>query len=104
MYAIKIVSTNLDGLGNTSAFHLAEEVSYSHCRYASTTDFWAQVELHQPSHQLGNSPEIDGKGEGWYVDLRLYKDGDIIKEFFVMPVAWVYIMQDGKTIEVVNVK
>jgi len=97
MYAIKIESDN-------TVFHLAEEISYSHRKYTNTVDYWAQVEEHQPTHQLGNSPKLDGKDEGWYVDLCLYKDNEIVKEIFVMPMAWIYIMQEGKTIEVVNVK
>lgn len=97
MYAIKIVS-------DSTVFHLAEEISYRHCKYASTADYWAQVEIEQPTHQIGDSPKSDGKDEGWYVDLNLYKDNVVFKELFVMPMAWIYIMQDGKTIEVVNVK
>ena len=106
MYAIKVITSNNSEVETetTTVFYLAEEITYINRRYASTADFWAQVERHSPSYQLGDSPKTDGKEAGRYVDLCIYKDGDILKQIFVLPWAWIYIMQDGKTIEAINVK
>jgi hypothetical protein len=106
MYAIKIITSNNDTVESVTStvFYLAEEVSYTINHYASTADFWAQVEQHNPSYQLGSSPKTDSKEEGNYMSLCIYKDSDIVKEIFIMPWAWVYIMVDGKTIEVIKVK
>lgn len=106
MYAIKIITSNNSEVETetTTVFYLAEEIAYINRRYENTADFWAQVERHNPSYQLGDSPETDGKKEGRYVDLRIYNSNDLIKQIFVLPWAWIYIMQDGKTIEAINVK
>jgi hypothetical protein len=95
MYAIKIVS-------NFTAFHLADEVTYVRKEFKNKEDFWAQVGEQQPSYQIGDSPTKDEPG--WYIDLCLYRSPEnvILKEIFVMCPAWIYIMQDGKTIEVIK--
>jgi len=96
MYAIKIVS-------NFTAFHLADEVTYVRKEYKDKADFWVQVGDQQPSYSIGDSPATDEPG--FYIDLCLYRNPEnvINKEIFIMPDAWIYIMQDGKTIEVVKV-
>lgn len=99
MYAIKIIGEEY------TAFHLADEVHYKWLECKDKDEFWDQVREYSPTHQIGNPPSNDLKELTRYVYLTLYEDTNRAeyKSIFVLPTAWVYIMQDGKTIEVINI-
>ena len=96
MYAIKIISN-----GHTYLY-LAEEVSYSFKVSKSAEDFYANMENGDNVFIIG---EV-GDGDVEYIEMGLYDSSgrdDTSKVFYIWPTAWVYIMQEGKTIEAINV-
>jgi len=96
MYAIKIVNDY------STVFHLAEELSYSFKTYKGSDEFFEIVDKIKPTHQLGD-PLLSGDIDSRFLDLTLLKNDESLRELFIMSPSRVYIMQDGKTIEVINV-
>jgi hypothetical protein len=96
MYAIKVI-------GNEHTYlYQAEEVSYSFKISKGSEDFYANMENGDNIFIIG---EV-GDGEFEYLELFLYDrhtDREISKMFYIMPTSWVYIMQEGKTIEAINI-
>jgi hypothetical protein len=97
MYAIKIENSE------SVTFHEANEITYEYKDYSNIEDFLKKVNSSYYSYQLGDTP-IEDK-EGCYLDLGLYRysDGMGTKHGCILPNATIYIMQDGKTIEIVKV-
>ena len=96
MYAIKIIS------GEHTYMYLAEELSYSFKTCKSSKKFYENVENGDNIFVVG---EV-GDGEFEYLVMFLYDrhtDREISKMFYIMPTAWIYIMQEGKTIEAINI-
>ena len=97
MYAIKIENSN------SVTFHEADEITYEYRDYLNIKDFLSKVSSDYYSYQLGDTPTEDK--EGCFLDIGLYRvsDGLGAKHGCIMPDATIYIMQDGKTIEIVKV-
>jgi len=95
MYAIKIISQD------HTRFYLADEVHYSRVSYKNSDDFYSNMENGENVFIIGDTPD----GECEYLRLYLYKsfkeDDAII--MYIFPSAWVYIMQEGKTIEAIRI-
>jgi hypothetical protein len=96
MYAIKIVS------GEHTYLYQAEEISYSFKIRENVEGFYENMENGDNVFVIG---DVQG-GEFEYLVLFLYDrhtDREISKMFYIMPQSWVYIMQEGKTIEAINI-
>ena len=102
MYAIKIL--NRDNV----TLYLADIVHYKNITYKDMDEFFEHVRVVKPDVQIGDDLVIDTEGkpkEGsyLYMDLLSNSDNSIVKRLFILPYSVIYIMQDGKTIEVVKV-
>jgi hypothetical protein len=96
MYAIKIIN------GEHTYLYLAEEISYSFKICNGVEEFYSNVENGDNVFVVG---EVAG-GEFEYLIMFLYDrhtDREISKMFYIMPNSWIYIMQEGKTIEAINI-
>jgi hypothetical protein len=92
MYAIKIMS-------NEHVYmHLADEVNYIYKLAKDSADFYSEMENGENVFIVGNVQD----GEFEYLEVYLHTDHSV-KLFYIMPTAWLYIMQEGKTIEAINV-
>ncbi|MBE3086336.1 MAG: hypothetical protein IMZ64_08995 [Bacteroidetes bacterium] len=92
MYAIKIVSNEHVYL------HLADEVNYIYKTAKGSEDFYSEMENGENVFIVGEIAD----GEFEYLEVYLHTDHSV-KLFYIMPTAWLYIMQEGKTIEAINV-
>lgn len=97
MYAIKIVCDDF------TVFHQADEVVYSYVRYKDQADFEVKAEEFQPDYITGEVAESEEGKYFMYLKLYTNPDSSTYKKIFVRPWGIVYIMQDGKTIEVIRV-
>jgi len=96
MYAIKIVN------GETTYLYLAEEVSYSFKICKNSKTFYSNMENGDNVFVVGEAND----NEFEYLVMFLYDrhtDREISKMFYIMPQSWIYIMQEGKTIEAINI-
>lgn len=96
MYAIKIVS------GEHTYLYLAEEISYSFKIGNGIAGFYENMEEGDNVFVIGEASDKEFE----YLILFLYDrhtDREISKMFYIMPKSWVYIMQEGKTLEAINI-
>ena len=97
MYAIKIVCDDF------TAFHQADEIIYNYVNYKDWVDLNKKMEEFQPDYISGECKGLDEKGYFMYLKLYTNPDSSNYKKMFIMPWSIVYIMQDGKTIEVIRI-
>jgi hypothetical protein len=97
MYAIKIENNE------SVTFHEANEITYEYREYINKEDFLNKVNSIYYSYQLGETPSEDKSG--CFLDIGLYRHSDGLgtKHGCIIPNATIYIMQDGKTIEIIKV-
>ena len=101
MYAIKIVDDE------ATVFHEADEIVYNRIDFKDKDEFEEKAEELQPDYYTGSDPvNKDGVScGGYFLYLKLYSnpDSSIYKKVFVRPWSIIYVMQGGKTIEVIRV-
>lgn len=95
MYAIKIIS------GSTTYLYEAEELNYKATMCENSEEFYSSLDNDGNEFILGDVP--DGKFEYCKMYLNDSFERNGYKVFYIMPVAWIYIMQNGKTIEPLQV-
>jgi hypothetical protein len=92
MYAIKMISNK------HTYMHLADEVNFIYKTAKDAEEFYSEMENGEDVFIVGEVQD----GECEYLELYLHTD-TTHKLFYIMPTAWVYIMQEGKTIEAINI-
>ncbi len=97
MYAIKVLNNH------EVVLYLADIVYYKNISYKNKEEFWKQVKESKPDCQIGDIPIEDIEGNYIDLELRINSDNALVSKLFIMPWSIIYIMQDGKTIEIIKV-
>lgn len=96
MYAIKIISDD------TTYLYLSQSMSYRFISCKNQEEFYSEhLENGDNVFIMGTIPEDEF--EILKIRLSLTTHPEDEKIYYVAPSAWVYIMQEGKTIEVIRV-
>lgn len=91
MYAIKIIS------GVMTYFYQAEEISYKAVMCEGSEEFYSTLDNDGNEFIMGDVPNSKFEYYKMYLNDSFERNG--YKVFYIMPEAWIYIMQNGKTIE-----
>jgi hypothetical protein len=97
MYAIKILNNS------EVILYLADIIYYKSVNYKNKNEFWKQVKEIKPDCQIGEIPTEDSEGNYVDLELQINSDNALVNRLFIMPCSIIYIMQDGKTIEIVKI-